>query len=135
MTPSTETPKLTKNQTLVYKALKSAEEPLSAYSILDQLRDDGFRAPLQVYRALDKLIEFGLIHRLESINSFVACRHPDCGTHEMVAFAICESCNRVIEITDDAMASNLASLARDNGFSVSRSTIELRGLCDACRVH
>ncbi|GKX33943.1 MAG: transcriptional repressor [Rhizobiaceae bacterium MnEN-MB40S] len=135
MTAPAEALKLTKNQTLVYRTLKSAEEPLSAYSILDQLRDEGFRAPLQVYRALEKLIEFGLIHRLESINSFVACRHPDCGTHEMAAFAICESCNRVIEINDAAMAGHLASLARNNGFSVSHSTIELRGLCDACRVH
>ncbi|KAG1651456.1 High-affinity zinc uptake system membrane protein ZnuB [Nymphon striatum] len=51
---------LTKNQSLVMGALTNAEGPLSAYTILDQLRDDGFRAPLQVYRALDKLVETGM---------------------------------------------------------------------------
>jgi hypothetical protein len=71
-----------------------SERPLSAYTILDQLRDQGFRAPLQVYRALDKLVEFGLVHRLESLNAFVACRHPDCEDHETIAFMICEKCGR-----------------------------------------
>ena len=44
------TPMLTKNQTLVFDVLTKAEAPLSAYTILDKLRDQGFRAPLQVYR-------------------------------------------------------------------------------------
>lgn len=44
---------LTRNQTLVFDVLSKADGPLSAYTILDQLRDDGFRAPLQVYRALE----------------------------------------------------------------------------------
>jgi len=66
---------LTRNQSLVFGALSRAEGPLSAYTILDQLRDDGFRAPLQVYRALDKLVETGMVHRLESLNAFVACSH------------------------------------------------------------
>jgi len=57
-------PDLTKNQSLVMGALTRADGPLSAYTILDQLRDQGFRAPLQVYRALDKLVEFGMVHRL-----------------------------------------------------------------------
>ncbi|HSO47903.1 MAG TPA: transcriptional repressor, partial [Rhizobiaceae bacterium] len=59
------TAELTKNQSLVMGALARSDGPLSAYTILDQLRDNGFRAPLQVYRALEKLVEFGLVHRLE----------------------------------------------------------------------
>lgn len=53
---------LTRNQSLVYEVLSKAEGPLSAYTILDQLRDEGFRAPLQVYRALEKLLEIGRAH-------------------------------------------------------------------------
>ena len=79
---------LTRNQSLVMKTLTSADAPLSAYTILDRLRDDGLRAPLQVYRALDKLTTLGLVHRLESLNAFVACAHPDCHEHALVAFAI-----------------------------------------------
>ena len=68
-------PALTKNQSLVFDVLTRAEQPISAYTILDRLREHGFRAPLQVYRALDKLLEAGLVHRLESLNAFVACAH------------------------------------------------------------
>ena len=123
---------LTRNQTLVMGALDRAGGPLSAYTILDQLRDDGFRAPLQVYRALDKLVDIGLVHRLESLNAFVACRHPGCESHEMTAFMICETCGQVNEITDAGLTERITGLARHSGFRLSRSTIELRGTCAVC---
>ena len=62
---------LTPNQSKVLAKLEAASGPLSAYALLDQLRDDGFRAPLQVYRALESLVGAGLVHRLESMNAFV----------------------------------------------------------------
>ena len=124
---------LTKNQSLVFGALSRADGPLSAYTILDQLRDDGLRAPLQVYRALDKLVETGLVHRLESLNAFVACRHPGCDSHETIAFAICETCGKVAEISDESLESRLRELAGESGFAINRAVVELRGLCAACR--
>lgn len=124
---------LTRNQALVMGALTRSEGPLSAYTILDQLRDDGFRAPLQVYRALDKLVEFGLVHRLESLNAFVACRHPGCDSHETIAFMICETCGQVNEISDDSLAGRLKHLATEAGFALKKSTVELRGICANCQ--
>ncbi len=123
---------LTKNQALVFGALTKADGPLSAYTILDQLRDDGFRAPLQVYRALDKLVEFGMVHRLESLNAFVACRQPDCESHKTIAFTICERCGQVDEINDDKLARHLKSLADQSAFALTKSTVELRGNCQDC---
>lgn len=125
--------RLTKNQTLVMDALAEAKGPLSAYTILDQLRDNGFRAPLQVYRALDKLVEFGLVHRLESLNAFVACRHPGCEGHETIAFTICESCGQVTEISDDSLARQLKVIASKTRFAPTKSIIELRGICGLCQ--
>jgi len=127
-----ETPDLTKNQALVFSALSHAEAPLSAYTILDRLRDAGLRAPLQVYRALEKLLEYGLVHRLESLNAFVACQHPHCGKEGTMAFAICESCGSVSEFFDDAIEKRLANLARARGFHARKTTIELRGQCETC---
>ncbi len=132
MQHSHSTAALTKNQSLVMGALSEAAAPLSAYTILDRLRDDGFRAPLQVYRALDKLVEFGLVHRLESLNAFVACSHPGCDRHTFTAFMICNDCGSVFEITDNALARRLKALAREANFALSKSTIELRGQCEAC---
>ena len=123
---------LTRNQSLVLSALSRANAPLSAYTILDQLREDGFRAPPQVYRALDKLVEMGAVHRLESLNAFVACRHPDCDGHETVAFAICDKCGMVAELSDDDLAHHLKGLAKKTGFVLKKSTVELRGTCASC---
>ena len=127
------TSELTKNQALVMGALSQSDSPLSAYTILDQLRDDGFRAPLQVYRALDKLVEFGLVHRLESLNAFVACRHPGCDAHQTIAFMICETCGQVNEISDNSLAERLTKLASKAGFALKKSTVELRGICGNCQ--
>ncbi|WP_417684115.1 Fur family transcriptional regulator [Roseibium sp.] len=126
-------PTLTKNQALVFGALSRSDSPLTAYSILDLLRDDGFRAPLQVYRALDKLVDFGMVHRLESLNAFVACRHPGCSSHETAAFAICEDCGHVEEFAPDEAIGQLRQWAKDQKFKLSKTTVELRGLCEACQ--
>jgi Fur family zinc uptake transcriptional regulator len=68
-------PVLTANQQLVSAALTEAEVPQSAYAILERLQGKGIKAPLQVYRALEKPINFGLVHRLEILNAFVVCDH------------------------------------------------------------
>ena len=125
-------PNLTKNQSMVMKALLRANGPLSAYTILDQLRSKGLRAPLQVYRALDKLVEHGMAHRLESMNAFVACRHPEGESESMVAFTICGSCGEVTEISNDMFDRQLHKLAVGAGFNVTKSTVELFGQCAAC---
>ncbi|MEN3792246.1 Fur family transcriptional regulator [Fulvimarina sp. MAC3] len=123
---------LTKNQTLVMNALSRSDGPLSAYTILDQLREKGFRAPLQVYRALDKLIDNGLVHRLESLNAFVACRHAHCEGDRIIIFMICENCDQVTEVSDGALADHLRNLALDAGFALKKSIVELRGICSEC---
>ncbi|MHA7773275.1 Fur family transcriptional regulator [Roseibium sp. M-1] len=123
---------LTKNQELVFGSLSRAGGPLTAYAILDLLRDNGFRAPLQVYRALDKLVEYGLVHRLESLNAFVACSHKGCSGHGAAAFAICEQCGDVSEFTPDKAIALLKEWTKAEGFNLSRTTIELRGTCRQC---
>ncbi len=127
-------PQLTKNQGLVFDVLRRADQPVSAYTILDKLRDHGFRAPLQVYRALDKLLEFGLVHRLESLNAFVACAHPDesCCRHGTVAFTICNSCGHVDEFHDHDVDHRLEAFTKARRFKAEKTTIEIRGLCAAC---
>ena len=126
------TESLTRNQKLVFNVLEAADGPMSAYTILDRLRGDGVRAPLQVYRALDKLLETGMVHRLESINAFVACSHSECAAGDTTAFAICETCGTVMEISSTDLAAHLQSLTANSGFRVRKSTVELRGCCKDC---
>lgn len=124
---------LTRNQALVFGALTDAAQPLSAYTILDRVRADGVRAPLQVYRALEKLMELGCVHRIESLNAFVACRQPGCSTHASLAFTICDKCGTVGEVADHHLDQELSSMTRRAGLVPTRSTIELRGICEPCR--
>ncbi len=118
-------------QARILSLLKDAAKPLSAYDLLALLRTEGVNAPPTVYRALDKLMERGLAHRIESHNAFVACHAPHHG--EMAAFAICDGCGAVTEITDHALEHALADLAGAKGFRASRMSVEMHGRCAACR--
>lgn len=134
------TPDLTKNQKLVLAALRGTDAPQSAYAILDIVRPEGIKAPLQVYRALDRLLELGLVHKLESINAFMTCTHcHDDGHHDhhhhahgVAAFAICDDCGKVSEFSDEEIDARLEAWTGKHGFKLSRTTIELRGRCAEC---
>jgi Fur family zinc uptake transcriptional regulator len=125
-------PELSRNETLVLHALEQVEGPLSAYAILDQLRDEGLRAPMQVYRALEKLVASRRVHRLETLNAYVACCHAH--RHEgAVVFAICDGCGEVVEWSDEAVESRLDAQAGAHDFRIESAIVELRGTCAACR--
>ncbi|PWK70654.1 Fur family zinc uptake transcriptional regulator [Aminobacter sp. AP02] len=126
---------LTKNQQKVLEKLEAATGPLSAYTLLDQLRDQGFRAPLQVYRALEGLMKDGFVHRLESLNAFVACSEPHDHSHHnhrMTAFVICDTCGQVTEISDETIGNQLDHWVGSTGFVAKKAVIEFRGTCAKC---
>ena len=94
---------LTKNQQTVLDILESAKEPLKAYAILFDTQKKGIKAPLQVYRALDKLIEIGKVHKIESKNSYIACKHKSCDAGTSTSFLICEICDLVTELKKNCL--------------------------------
>lgn len=124
--------KLTPIRRNVLQALLTSHRPLGAYDVIEELAKHVARpAPITVYRALDFLIEQGLVHRIESRNAFFACahNHEDTAT---VAFLICERCNSVGEIAAGTMAQTLAEQARTSGFAPRLTTIEMTGVCAHC---
>lgn len=125
-------PNLTRNQRLVLARLATGGRALTAYDILDAVRAEGLRAPVQVYRALEKLRGEGLVHRIESLNAFVACAHFHPRHEDSVAFAICERCGTVSEFPVLAAARALRTWTKRSGFVTEHTTIELHGRCAAC---
>ncbi|NIA70000.1 transcriptional repressor [Pelagibius litoralis] len=122
--------KLTRNQQLVLDRLAASGSALTAYDLLDQLRGEGLRAPVQVYRALETLGQRGLIHRIESMNAFIACCAHD---HQAAAgFAICDDCGEVAEFAFPASEEGLRSEVGKAGFETRHMTVELHGRCAAC---
>jgi len=108
-------------------------QPLGAYDILAVLSEqDGRRAaPPTVYRALDFLLENGLVHRIASLNAFIGCSHPE-HAHQG-QFLICRECHIAIELEQDSISGAIIASANAVGFKVETQTVEVVGLCGNCR--
>ena len=124
---------LSKNQQIIFDLIDRSPEPLKAYTILYNVQKKGINAPPQVYRALDKLVEIGKIHKIESKNAFVACKNSDCEISKATAFSICESCEVVDEISDVKLSKYLSSFNHKKGMKFKRFNLEFFGLCKKCK--
>ena len=124
---------LSKNQQIVLEIIEKAKEPLKAYSILFNVQKKGINAPQQIYRALDKLIEIGKIHKIESKNAFVACKNANCEVSKATAFSICESCEKVEELNDLKLSKYLSSYSDKIGMKYKKYNLEFFGLCKKCK--
>ena len=124
---------LSKNQQIIFDLIDKSPEPLKAYTILFNVQKKGINAPPQVYRALDKLVEIGKIHKIESKNAFVACRNSNCEISKATAFSICESCEMVDEISDVKLSRYLSSFNHKKGMKFKRFNLEFFGLCKKCK--
>jgi Fur family zinc uptake transcriptional regulator len=128
----------------VLRLVIGADQPVGAYALLDRLRESrAGAAPPTVYRALDFLVEQGLIHKVERLNAFIGCidalDHPadcDCGAaHDHPhQFLICRRCGSTTEISDPGVALALSGAARAAGFTPARATVEIEGICATCAV-
>lgn len=121
---------LAKNEKLVWDVLAKGTEPLKAYEILDKLKEQGVRAPMTVYRALDGLEEKGHIHKLDGMNAFVLCNHE--GPHAVQTFLVCDSCSTVQELEVVAVEADIAPAVHAANFSMHTARLEIKGNCDSC---
>lgn len=115
----------------ILAVLARSRAPMSAYAILDVLKRGRQKlTPPTIYRALASLVAQGRVHRLESLNAFVACQ---CGEHhDDMILSICDACGRVEESLAPDVMSRLSRIAGKSGFVPERHVIELRGRCAAC---
>ncbi|RMF35632.1 MAG: transcriptional repressor [Alphaproteobacteria bacterium] len=121
--------RLTPVRRRVLEILLESHIALGAYDILARLSAEGMPAqPPVAYRALDFLIRHGLAHRIERLNAFVACAHPEAA--HAPAFLICRKCRLVAEAV--AGPSPLSREAAELGFRLETSVVEAEGLCPSC---
>ena len=124
---------LSKNQKIIFDLIDKSPEPMKAYSILFNVQKKGIKAPLQVYRALDKLVEIGKIHKIESRNAFIACQNSSCQISKTTAFSICESCEKVTEINNSKLSKYLNNFQDNSGMKYNKYNLEFFGLCKKCK--
>jgi Fur family transcriptional regulator, zinc uptake regulator len=124
--------RLTKLRRRVLELVWQGHSAVKAYDLLRELGpEDGAAKPPTVYRALDFLIEHGLVHRLESLNAYVGCPEPR-RRHEG-QFLICRDCGVVREMVAPAVDRAIAERAAEAGFEVAQRTLEVHGICRGCR--
>ena len=122
---------LTPARRRVLEILMESHHAKGAYVILETLRAEGaaFQPPI-VYRALDYLIENGLVHRIEKLNAFVACSSPS--HNHAPGFLVCENCNLVAEHHLTEAPNRISKPALEHGFQISNVVSEVFGLCKSC---
>ncbi|HEX7382608.1 MAG TPA: transcriptional repressor [Nevskiaceae bacterium] len=128
--------RLSAAQRRVYGLLAEDGGPLSAYELLDRLARAGNGAPRRVYpqtvyRALARLCERGLVHRVESLNAYLPCRTP-ARKHRGIHL-LCDRCGRAEELVDVDISAALDAAAEARGFQPQHQIIEVHGICAACR--
>ena len=126
-----ETPSLTRNQQMIYSALKDLGRAAKAYELLDILRAQGVKAAPTVYRALHELEEKGLVKHLVASRSFTALSQADRSKTQKIML-VCEDCGETIAIEDKNLVSALNSNARKAGFEVRSYHLELSTSCNGC---
>ena len=123
--------RLTPLRRCVLELIWGSHRPIGAYAVLAALRGEReTAAPPTVYRALDFLMEQGLVHRIQSLNAFVGCADPDHAHNGM--FLICGECGDTLEIEDAKLDDAIRSVASANGFALLRRTVEATGTCPGC---
>jgi Fur family zinc uptake transcriptional regulator len=123
---------LTELRRLALNLLLQAKGPQTAYQLLDRLKEIRTGAvPPTIYRALDFLMEQGLVHKIERLNAFIPCVDADHG-HHAAQFLICKKCGAVAEIEDRSVSRALERAADRQGFHAESAVVELAGLCVAC---
>lgn len=116
----------------VLEIIASSHQALGAYDVLERMMDNETRpAPVIVYRALDFLMAHGLVHKISSDNTYLACTvdHEE----DNILFLICSKCGVVGEISAKPIKDAVAVGAEEHNFSVNHQIHEVVGQCRHCR--
>ena len=122
--------RLTALRRKVLELVWQSHRPAKAYDILDNISDVASAKPPTVYRALEFLLKNGLIHKLNSLNAYVGCSHPE--AHHECYFLVCSSCGDIKECCDAKLARAIATTAKKNRFHPAHTTLEIAGECQEC---
>lgn len=117
---------------LVLKVLRKYKEPMTAYTLLEKLKNNGIRSAPIIYRALDVLIKEGSVHKIKELGAFVACDCAKDHKHALSVLTVCSCCRRVVELHDYKIISQIENL-REYGILLSEdAVIELPITCKSC---
>jgi Fur family ferric uptake transcriptional regulator len=82
-----------------------------------------------IYRTIDKFVLAGILERVD----FQEGKFRYEFMHDHHHHAICNGCGKVEDISDDGLNKIESNIKAQTGFSVTRHTLELFGLCKTCQ--
>jgi Fur family zinc uptake transcriptional regulator len=127
--------RLTQLRRQVLRLVWQSHKPLGAYTLMDMLAEAAQRrvAPPTVYRALDFLLDLGLIHRINSLNAYIGCTSPAAHSGSPTNyFFICSQCHNTQEVIDDQLSQDIIKAGHALAFSSQQQWLEVTGLCKQC---
>jgi Fur family transcriptional regulator, zinc uptake regulator len=118
----------------VFECVIDQDKPITAYQLIDQLSTQQNKniKPASVYRSIDALCAVGLVVKIESLNAFMACAHPE--HHHDHVFLVCRTCGSTDELADHSVSKRLNADATHQGFKIERQVLELQGACRECQI-
>ena len=118
--------KLTSLRKEILYILWCAKKPLKAYEILNELlKIKSNSTPPTVYRALIFFLASGVVHKIESIQSYTLCCEPEKHLPSEVLM-VCNDCHHVVEVYDSDMCSLISRIAKNNFFQLKQDVIEMK---------
>ncbi len=115
----------------IFELVWATHRPVRAYDLLNQVKtSDETAKPPTVYRALNFLLRYGLIHKINTLRAFVGCSHPL--EHSECYFLICSECGEIKECCNAGLAKSLITTALDNKFQTNTMAVEIQGRCTDC---
>jgi Fur family zinc uptake transcriptional regulator len=128
--------RFTRKRQHVLQILLTCKQAVGAYDIAEFYSQQFAEniPTMSVYRILDFLTELGFVHKLNSINKFIACQHLSCDhSHDLPQFLICNSCQHTEEFSiSKRTQQDLLQSSASMNFELSTKQIELFGLCKNC---
>ncbi len=115
----------------VLEIIASSDKPIGAYDVLHEMAKTIDRPkPPTAYRAIEFLQKHGFVHRIESLNAYVACHAGH--KHNGSQFMVCDSCGRVEEVHLCSMPQSLKDQVDKTGFAPAFWNTEIHGQCAKC---
>lgn len=105
---------------------------VKAYDLLQDLQAlRGTAAPPTVYRALDFLVEMGMLHRAEALSGFVFCPHF-AHDHRSIIMS-CGDCGKISEQSAALELDALEAFCQQRGFILDKAPLIINGQCVDCQ--
>jgi len=123
--------RLTALRKRILEIICTSHKAVGAYALLDIFKQEDPKAkPVTIYRALDFLMDAGLVHKIESLNAYIACMQA--GNQHKTAILICDECSNAYEIEASSFYEGLFQASKEQNFSPDYLIVELHGRCAKC---